>query len=292
MTMLQTIQVNQLAFEYLERGEGTPVVMLHGFPDNLLTFRHQLDCLASQGFRAISLSLRGYHPASQDPQQDYYVSTLADDVLDLLDAMGLGRVHLVGHDWGAIVGMAAAAKAPLRFYSLSSLAVPHLGQVWNMPLKVPRQLLNSWYILAFQTPRLPELALRQNHFHLLERIWTTWSPDWDLPKQHLDSVKHTFAHPGVIKAALQYYRCLLNFTARKNYESWSLLRSALKLPCLFIIGAQDQCLRAELFHKAMHQRYFPHGLKTATIEDAGHFFHLERPERVNQVLLEWLGQHQ
>lgn len=126
--------VEQIAFEHgglrfsaLANGEGPVVLCLHGFPDDLHSFRHQLPVLANAGYRAISLALRGYEPASIPENGDYTVESLASDIVAIVDQLGSDPVHLIGHDWGAAVAYTAAAAAPERFESLITMAVPHPG---------------------------------------------------------------------------------------------------------------------------------------------------------------------
>ena len=93
-------------------GEGPTVLCLHGFPDNASTFRHQLPALATAGYRAISLTLRGYEPPSIPPDQDYSVEAIVTDIVAVIDALGQAPVHLIGHDWGAAVAYRVSASAP------------------------------------------------------------------------------------------------------------------------------------------------------------------------------------
>ncbi|GIR70657.1 MAG: hypothetical protein CM15mP74_19080 [Halieaceae bacterium] len=86
--------------------------LLHGFPDNAGSFRHQLPALAEAGFRAISVTLRGYECASIPENGDYSVEAIASDIYAVIDQLDQGPVHLVGHDWGAAIAYNAAAAAP------------------------------------------------------------------------------------------------------------------------------------------------------------------------------------
>ena len=82
-------------------GEGPTVLCLHGFPDNASTFRQQLPALATAGYRAISLTLRGYEAASIPPDQDYSVEAIVTDIVAVIDALGQAPVHLIAH-WQAV----------------------------------------------------------------------------------------------------------------------------------------------------------------------------------------------
>ncbi|MEL0138063.1 MAG: alpha/beta fold hydrolase, partial [Halieaceae bacterium] len=107
---------------YWDMGEGPVVRCLHGFPDNLGSFRHQQPAIAEAGYRVISLALRGYEPSSIPADGDYTVESIAADIIGVIDQLGSDKVHLVGHDWGAAVAYTAAAAAPERFESLITMA--------------------------------------------------------------------------------------------------------------------------------------------------------------------------
>jgi len=126
------------------------VLCLHGFPDNKHTYQAQLPAFSEAGYRAVSVSLKGYDTSSIKPDNDYSVSALANDVVWMLDELGAQQAHLVGHDWGAAIAYTAASIAPQRFSSITALALPHNGRFLNEAIKYPKQLRLSWYMLFFQ----------------------------------------------------------------------------------------------------------------------------------------------
>ena len=150
----------QLAFDVTDSGpsDGTTVVLLHGFPQN----RHVWDTVTTRlnatGFRTLAPDQRGYSPGARPIGRRAYVqSELVADVLELIDQSGQDQVHLVGHDWGAFIAWAFASRHPDRLLTLTAVSVPHpRAFAWAMPRG---QLLRSWYMAAFQLPRLPEAFL-------------------------------------------------------------------------------------------------------------------------------------
>ena len=142
--------------------DGAPchgtVLCLHGFPDNPLTFYAQLGAFARAGYRCLAPSLRGYDPATANlPNAAYALPQLALDAAAVLDAACPPgeRVYLFGHDWGASVAAAAAARWPGRFRGAVLLAVPpNVVFAW---LRHPSQLWReSWYFWFHMLPWLPE----------------------------------------------------------------------------------------------------------------------------------------
>ena len=129
-----------------------PVVLcLHGFPDNANSFRHQIDDLMAAGYQVLTPTMRGYEPSSIPQDNNFSVYAMAQDVTAWLDQLDITRAHLVGHDWGSAIAYTAAAMAPDRFFSLTTIAVPHPSR-FNMEgmKKVPAQALKSWYMLFNQ----------------------------------------------------------------------------------------------------------------------------------------------
>jgi pimeloyl-ACP methyl ester carboxylesterase len=106
--------------------DAEAVVLLHGFPQTSLSWRHQLPALAAAGYRVIAPDQRGYSPGARpEAREAYGMSFLVGDVLALADEFGIGRFHLVGHDWGGAVAWQVAGRHGERLLSLVSLSTPH-----------------------------------------------------------------------------------------------------------------------------------------------------------------------
>jgi pimeloyl-ACP methyl ester carboxylesterase len=284
-----TLTHGPLRFTAQAAGRGPLVVCLHGFPDNASSFRQQLPVLADAGFRAVSVTLRGYEPGSQPSDGDYTLATLAADVITWLDQLGAGSAHLIGHDWGAAIAYTAAASAPERFESLTTIAVPHAGRFVNEAIRFPRQLRLSWYMGFFQLRGLSERVVERNDFRFIRSLWQDWSPGWAVPEGVLESVIETFRQPGVTRAALSYYRAALApraFTPAARAAA----RFAVPVRTLAITGDRDGCIDTHVFEQLMHEQDFPGGLRLERIREAGHFVHQEKPDAVNGLILEWLCQ--
>ncbi len=290
-----TLSHNGLRFGALACGmtknAGQPLVLcLHGFPDTAHSFRFLLPALAAAGYRAVAPMMRGYEPSSQPADGDYLLTTLARDVLGWADDLGADRVHLVGHDWGAAVSYLAGAMAPDRFYSLSTMAVPHAARFADGIKAVPGQLIKSWYMTFFQLRGFAERMVERNDWALIKRLWQSWSPGYTLSPQDWAIMRDVFAAPGVKSAMLAYYRQnaspAVMFGLKKTEAS---ALTCVPVPTLAITGADDGCIDTRLYDHLFQKEDFPKGFAVKRIAGAGHFAHLEKPEIIHALILEWLG---
>jgi pimeloyl-ACP methyl ester carboxylesterase len=280
-----------LTFPAMAQGVGPVVLLLHGFPDSPASFTHQLSALAACGYRAVAPIMRGYTPDAQPLNADYHGVRLAEDVVAWASELSDKPVHLVGHDWGANVAYAAAALAPERFATLTTIAVPHpvrFAEAYNTDT---HQQARSSYILDFQAPGFEEQIIADDCAYL-EVLWRSWSPGWNIQPAIMAEMKETFRRSGVAHAALEYYRQALDTTSPAGQETAALFMRPINVPTLGICGDNDQCISADIFAGAMHEGDFPGGLRVERVSGGGHFCHAEVPDAVNALLLNWLAVHQ
>ena len=275
-----------LTFSAQAMGDGPIVLCLHGFPDNARSFRHQLPALAEAGYRAISLTLRGYEPGAIPADGDYTMETIATDILAVIESLDTGPVHLIGHDWGAAVAYVATSAAPERFKSLTVMAVPHAGRFAREGLRIPKQLRLSWYMGFFNIPWLTDWVVQRQDYAFIRKLWRDWSPGWQPEPGVLDSVIQTLSQPGVRSAALGYYRAALSI--KVLLVSAEEAHYPVPVPTLALSGERDGCIASEVFEQLMVAQDFPKGLTFSRIAEAGHFLHQEQPEQVNREILDWL----
>jgi pimeloyl-ACP methyl ester carboxylesterase len=262
---------------------------LHGFPDNASTFRHQLPALATAGYRAIALTLRGYEPRSIPPDQDYSVEAIVTDIVAVIDALGAAPIHLIGHDWGAAVAYRVAASAPDRLKSLTTLAVPHAGRFARDGLRIRKQLRLSWYMGFFNVPWVSDWVVGRNDFAFIRRLWAAWSPDWQPESGVLDEVIETLSQAGVKSAALGYYRAALSLKALTTSQEEAYYR--VLTPTLALSGERDGCIDSAVFERLTVTEDFPEGVVFHRVMGAGHFLHQECPSEVNRLIIDWLVRH-
>jgi pimeloyl-ACP methyl ester carboxylesterase len=280
------VEANGVSFHYLEAGHGPLALCLHGFPDDAYTYSELLPALARAGFRGVAPFMRGYAPTSPAPDGRYQAVLLAQDALALIDALGGGRAFVVGHDWGATAAYGAAALAPERIARLVTLGAAHPA-AFRGPLATSYERHKGiWHAYFFQMP-FAEQVVAANDFAYLEAWWRDASPELD-PTPVIERVKATFRQPGVVTAALSYYRHSFH-PANRDPALQALQERAstapTAVPTLALHGTRDRPGRLEAFEGM--DDLFTKGLEKVVFPGAGHFVHVERPVEVNRRIVEF-----
>jgi pimeloyl-ACP methyl ester carboxylesterase len=286
------VTANGVDFAYLEAGpaSGPLVLCLHGFPDHAWTWRHLLPALGEAGFHAVAPWMRGYHPTSPAPDGRYQSATLALDAVALLEALspsGIGDV--VGHDWGGAAACGAGILAPQRVRHLVSLAIPHLAVMAGHLLGDWEQRKRSWYMWFFQLPAVPEMVVAGNDMGFVDKLWEEWSPGHSPDPEDMARLKATLAHPGVLEAALGYYRQSLDISRQADELAAvqaDVSGGRIAVPALFVAGDEDGCIDPDVAEESLDFCDGPAAVEV--LEACGHFLHLEQPDRVNALVLDVL----
>jgi pimeloyl-ACP methyl ester carboxylesterase len=274
MIVHRYVDVGGLRLHVAEEGSGPPVVLLHGFPEFWFSWRAQMKALAEAGFRAVAPDLRGYDE-SDKPRgtRSYRASLVADDIAGLIRSLDAGAVPVVGHDWGAPIAYRLAMDHPELVSRLFILNGPHPAHFRKLLLKSAAQRRRSWYIFFFQLPVLPERALRRPG--TLARMFRRTSARPELFDDDVVSeYERAFAKPGVVHAAVSYYRAARMRDRRP--------RGGVTCPTLVLWGMKDSALGPECLEGL--DRYVP-GVRIHRIEGAAHWVQQDAAEEVNAVLL-------
>jgi pimeloyl-ACP methyl ester carboxylesterase len=277
------VTANGIDFHYLEIGTGPLVLCLHGFPDCAYTYRYLLPVVAAAGFRGVAPFMRGYAPTSNAPDGRYDSILLGQDAVALIGALGAEQAFVVGHDWGALATYEAAIFAPDRVRKIATLGAAFgdvLGRDYNT-------LKGMWHGFFFQMPFADDLVA-DNDYDFITGWWHDASPEYDPPAEVIEQVKMSFRQPGVVTAALNYYRHTIN-PASRDPALESLRRqiadALIAVPTISFHGTKDRPGRLEGFNRM--DRYFSAGLEKIVLPGAGHFVHLERPDQVNAKIVEF-----
>ena len=218
-----------LTFDVRDGGPpaGEPVVLLHGFPQEAASWAAVEPLLHQEGFRTLAPDQRGYSPGARPKGRSaYQLKECAADVVALLDAAGLESAHVVGHDWGGFVAWGLGSRYAERLRTMTVLSTPHPAAMQRA--FAGRQLLQSWYMFAFQFPVLPERALRRPGFAVqaLRRS--------GLPREFAERYAARLAEPGNAGPMLNWYRAI----------PWSQRTPArrVRVPTTFVWGSKDIAL--------------------------------------------------
>jgi len=251
--------------------DGALVLLLHGFPECWITWRRQLPALAAAGLRAVAPDLRGYG-GSDKPRgvPAYGLGKLAQDVADLVRALGRERADVVGHDWGGAVAWGAGMWHPERVRKLAILNSPHPHRM-SEGLRRPRQFLKSWYFLFFQLPLLPELALSPARLRALFRKASAHGAydEADIAA-NLEAMKDP-------EGPLNYYRA----AARIRSPRWQPVAAE----TLVIWGERDPVLGSELAEP--DPKWVPRA-RVERVASAAHWVQADDPDAVNRSLVQFL----
>ncbi|HEY6557547.1 MAG TPA: alpha/beta fold hydrolase [Polyangiaceae bacterium] len=270
-----------VALHCVSTGKGTPVLLLHGFPETHRSWDLQVPALVASGYRALRCDLRGY-ARSDKPASGYDLPTLARDVERLIDQLGAGPVRVVGHDWGGAIAWQLLETCPEKLLNVTILNCPHPRAMTRALLRNPRQRRRSWYMFFFQLPSLPERWLRAHGGKNLSRLFRAGSPgESRVPEALIEAQARALIGPDGLRGPLAYYRTLFQV----NRSALAALRAPLRRsarPVTLIWGEADSCLGIELTFQS--DRYAPN-LRMQLVPSAGHFAHQERPELVNELLL-------
>ncbi|GHB09917.1 alpha/beta fold hydrolase [Streptomyces termitum] len=266
------VRLSEVELDVEVSGEGPVVLLVHGFPDSHLLWRHQIAALNAAGYRTVAPTLRGFG-GSDRPEggpEAYHPAKHVGDLLELLARLEVDRFHLVGHDWGSGVAQGIAHAVPDRVRSLSLLSVGHLAAYREVGWE-QRKL--SWYMLLFQLPGVAEEWLRRDDFAGLREMLTE-HPD-------AEAVIEPLRAPGALTAALNIYRAGL--PAEVQFAPELPLPPLPAVPVMGVWSTGDRFLTEGSMagtgaHVAGSWRY-------ERVEEAGHWFPLDRPETVNGLLL-------
>lgn len=276
----------EIAYEERNPDADDVVVLVHGFPDDARTWDALVTREPFVRARTIVPSLRGFGATRfRDPAtpRQAHASALARDVVDLLDALGIARCTLVGHDWGARAGYGAAILAPERIARLVALSVGYGTNVPGQTLSYA-QAHAYWYQWLFATPR-GEAALRDDARDLCRYLWTTWSPTWNFATEALEATAKSFANPDFPAIVTHSYRHRWGFAAAdlgdaRAREDDALLGTLppITVPTLVVHGAVDGATLLDA--TANREAFFAAAYERVVVAGAGHFVQREVPDAV------------
>jgi pimeloyl-ACP methyl ester carboxylesterase len=266
-----------LRFHVAEAGEGEPLVLLHGWPQHWFEWREVIGPLAER-YRVLCPDLRGFG-WSDAPPRGYEKEALAADVLALLDALGVGRFRLVGHDWGGWIGFLIALDAPERVERLMPLNVAH--PFGGPSLARARAMWRFWYQAVIAAPLVGPRLVAGTAFlaHWLGAAPAVWSA------HETEVFLGQFRERNRARASTLLYRSFLTRELRQ-LAAGRYRRQRLETPTLLLYGTEDNVIRPA--HIEDYERQSA-DMRVELVPGCGHFIVDERPKLVVDRALSFLG---
>ncbi len=290
---LRQIRTAVLEIAYEESGptDGVPILLMHGFPDDVRTWDGVASPLAAKGYRVIVPFLRGYGPTrflSPHTMRSGQQGAIGSDLKDLMDALGIARAFLAGYDWGGRAACIVAALWPERVRGLVSIGGYNIQDIAkNVKPEPADQEWRFWYQWYFNTAR-GVAGLAANRHDLCRLIWKMWSPNWDFNDATYAATGAAFDNPDYVDIVIHSYRHRFQAAPSdpvyEEIERRLALRPKIAVPTVVLHGAADG---VDLPHLSEHDApQFTAFYRREVVPRAGHFFSREAPERVVDALLE------
>ncbi|HTV89471.1 MAG TPA: alpha/beta hydrolase [Stellaceae bacterium] len=309
----RNIETNGIRMHIAEQGEGPTVLLCHGFPECWYSWRHQLAALAAAGFRAVAPDMRGYGQTDAPPEIDRYTLLhLVGDMVGVLDALGVARAVIAGHDWGGPVAWLAARLRPDRFPAVIGLSVPYTPRRPARPTSVMPQTEEAiFYQLYFQQPGVAEAEFERDVRGTMRRVLVGISgdaagggfgmvprrggflsnagdppalPAW-LGAADIDYFVGEFARTG-FRGGLNWYRNI-----DRNWELAAAFDGVpVAVPALYIAGERDPVVRFPGMDRLIPNlaQFVPQLRATIMLPGCGHWTQQERPAEVSAAMIDFL----
>jgi haloacetate dehalogenase len=276
-----TVLANGIRQHYLEAGEGAPVILLHGFPETSFAWRNQIPELAER-YRVIAPDLRGYGE-TEKPYHGYDKRTMALDVLELMRALGLSKIALVGHDRGA--------RVATRFAKDHPQAIDRLVVMDNVPTRIVAREFSAriarayWFFIFHQVPDLPEALIAGREDIWLRAFFSDWTYNpYAISGEDFEVYVRAYKAPGAVRGAMADYRANAEDVEQDTADA----HVKIACPTLSLWGADFYAV-GKMFEMAKVWAEMAVDLRTYAIPQCGHMPPEERPDVVNRLLLEFLS---
>jgi pimeloyl-ACP methyl ester carboxylesterase len=278
---------------YVTRGEGKPIVFMHGFPQFWFLWRKQLADLG-EDHAVFAPDMRGFNLSDKPAEVEAYrMRNLIGDLRGLVEELGIAPFTLVGHDWGGIVSWAFALKHPelLDRFVIMDSPPPF---TWNRDLREsPRQRAAVNYMVEMSKPPPgPERMVAASDFAMLDTMMERiGGPDARLSDGERAAYHEAWSQPGALTGGLNYYRAarmgdqVSGGGVPRDYEA-KIREQRIEVPTLVIWGENDPALLVGLTRGL--EEWIP-DLRVEILPGAGHWVPYERPREVNTLIRDFVA---
>jgi pimeloyl-ACP methyl ester carboxylesterase len=286
--------VLEIAYEESGDAGGLPVVLLHGFPDDVRAWDGVAPRLVAAGHRVLVPYLRGYGPTRfLDPAAPRMAqqAAIGQDLVDFMDVLALPRVALAGYDWGGRAACIASILAPDRVRALVTIGGYNVQDTLAPPRPAPAAQESAyWYQWYFNTER-GRLGLAENRRAICRLLWRDWSPGWHFDDATFARTAASFDNPDFVDVVIHSYRHRYgNAPGDPRFDAIERRlaeRPGIAVPAVLLHGAEDTVDPPRRSEGDLTR--FPPGTERTVVAGAGHFMPRERPDVVADALLALLA---
>jgi len=295
-SITRNIQTPVLDIAYEDAGTGFPVILLHGFPDDVRAWDEVAPPLVKAGYRVLVPYLRGFGPTRfRDPAAPRMgqQAAIGQDLIDFASALDLPQFAVAGYDWGGRAACIAAALHADRVRAALLIGGYAIQNTLAPPQPAaPEAERALWYQWYFNTER-GRAGLAANRRSLCRLLWESWSPGWHFSDETFNRTAVSFDNPDFVDVVIHSYRHRNgNAAGEARFEAVEqelARRPKIQVPSIVLYGATDGIARPSAEPSPAERASFTSLLSRRVIDGAGHFLPREKPEAVSSAMLELLG---
>ena len=270
------VDVKDKTFHILVEGgqnKGPNIMLLHGFPESAMMWLDFMKSASANGYRVFAFDQRGYSPGARPTNREaYHIDSLVQDVINIADQLNLDKFHLVGHDWGSMVGWTTTMQHPVRIESWTAMAIPHPQVFLDGLMNNEEQQRRSSYMNKLRLPYFPEFFFRMTQNRIVKSLENSWK------LRELDQFESIFKERGALTSALNWYRAL----EIEKFQSEAKFEKSIQVPTLFIFGNDDPVVAPDLI--PLQKEYVDTTYHTLFL-NTGHALIQKETEKVTQAIL-------
>lgn len=287
----KSVQTSYLEVAYEEQGDphAQPIILVHGFPDDIRTWDDVVEGLVNEGYRTFVSYLRGFGMTrflNKNMQRSGQITALSHDIIEFADAVNIDRFILVGHDWGARAGYVVAALIPERVSALVTISVGYGTENPQQHISFAQAQV-YWYQWYVHLER-GRATLEQDRNRFCQYLWKMWSPKWRFDDREFETKAQSLYNPDFVEVVIHSYRHRWgNAPGDPRYndiERRLANMSFITVPTTMLHGADDEATLPE--SSAGKKRYFTRAYTRRVLPRVGHFVQREKPDAVINAILE------
>jgi pimeloyl-ACP methyl ester carboxylesterase len=294
----KSVDTTWLHIGYEESGpaNGFPVVLLHGFPDDVRAYDNVVPALVRAGHRVLVPYLRGhgltrFRDASKPRMAQQ--AAIGQDIIDFADALRLPRFAVAGYDWGGRAAAIAGVLAPDRVRAAVLIGGYTVQDTVNPSRPAsPEAEYRQWYQWYFNTER-GVAGLTENRHALCRLLWHLWSPSWHFSDAEYNRTAVSFDNPDFVDAVIHSYRHRHHYApGEPRFEATEKRLAAqppVTAPAITLYGAEDGIRTPPKDPPPEERAALPKLVARRVFDGIGHFMPRERPEAVSSAILELLA---